>query len=318
MLTHSPSPANPFRPVDWRYQRAKWLVQQKKRTRGESDDSFTKTARRYVSMKAKCKEDCDFIELEHTFPGLFWAEQIYSNKVRETRWAIEARLLANEKLDNIADKVSTTPETVLWYERVFFNVLPHLRKLDYIACVAIGGSIHAGLHEREYDILWKLLGYAYGPIMLDSVIMPLTGSIHIDSADQVEATWEDVYLNNLTKKAGISAMTVPTAYNQCNIMQLYNDIKRIEKEAGGGSLAFSSISSNVYATLSQLPFFSGDTKIDGRPAMTSPALPFYDAQGAELRANELVNVALGNDTSELREVANMKIPEAIHVPSNAT
>jgi hypothetical protein len=317
MFDSSPSLANPFRPPDWRWQRAKMLVQLKKRPRGDSDDAFTKTVRRYASIKAKCKEDLDFMELEGKFPGIFWAEQIYSNQAHDTRWAIEARLLANEKLESIADKVSTTTETVLWYERVFFNVLPHLRKPDYIACVVMGRAIHAGLHERDYDLFWKMLGYSYGPKMLDTIILPFVNPMHVTGADQIEAAWDDLYVSTLSKKAAISAMTVPTAYNQCNIMQLYNELKRLEKDSGGGSIAFSSISNNVYAALSQLPFHSGTndhkTVVDGRPVVDVPALPYYDDQSAELRSSEMVAVALGQDTPNLREIVRIKMPETSNV-----
>jgi len=297
------------------------LLQVKKNSRGTTDDAFTKTVRRYLSIKGKCKEDLDFMELETKFPGIFWAEQIYSNQAHDTRWAVEARLLANEKAEAIAEKVSTTPETILWYERVFFNVAPHLRKPDYIACVVMGRSIHAGLHERDYDLLWKMFGYAYGPIFLDTIIMPFVGPAHVTSPDQVEAAWEDLYVATLAKKAAVSAMTVPTAYNQCTIMQLYNDMKRIEKDTGGGPVAFASISNNVYAALAQLPFHSGTkgqvTTVEGRPVLDVPALPYYDDQSAELRASELVQVALGRENPELRDIVKIKMPETIHAPDTA-
>lgn len=316
MFDSSPSPANPFRPPDWRWQRAKLLAQAKKRSRSDSDDAFTKTVKRYLYVKSKCKEDLDFMELETKFPGVFWAEQIYSNQAHDTRWAVEARLLAGERLEAIADKVATTPETILWYERIFFNVAPHLRKPDYIACVVMGRSIHAGLHERDYDLLWKMFGYAYGPIFLDTVIMPFIGPVHVTSPDQVEAAWEDLYVGTLSKKAAISAMTVPTAYNQVNIMQLYNELKRLEKDIGGGPAAVASISNNVYAALAQLPFHSGtrghETTIEGRTLLDVPGLPYYDDQSAELRANEMVNVALGRDNPNLREIVKIKLPEVIN------
>ena len=317
MFESSPSPANPFRAPDWRWARARLLLQAKKNSRGNSDDACTKTVKRYLTMKSKCKEELDFMELENKFPGLFWAEQIYANQSRDTRWAVEARLLAGEGMESIADKVSTTSETILWYERVFFNVLPHLKKADYIACVVMGRSIHAGLHERDYDLLWKMFGYAYGPVFLDTVIMPFIGPNHVTSTDQVDATWEDLYASTLSKKAAISVMTVPTAYNQCNIMQLYNELKRLERDTGGGPVAVASISNNVYAALAQLPFHAGTkeqkTAVDGRPMLDIPALPYYDDQSAELRANELVDVALGRDNPELRAVVKIKMPEAIHV-----
>jgi len=63
------------------------------------------------------------------------------------------------------------PGTVIsLYERIFFNVNEKLKNRDYIMTCVIGPSVHSGLSDRDFDLLWKLFGYLYGPVVLNAFV----------------------------------------------------------------------------------------------------------------------------------------------------
>ena len=305
---------NPFRPPDWRFKRARWLIQSKKQARLVQDDAITKAVRRYLMLKDKCKDDTDIMALESKFPGIFWADEIYRTENMDTRWSVEARLLSRQSLEDIASKCNTTAETIMWYERVFFNVIPHLDRLDYIVNVVMGQSVHSGLYERDYDLLWKMLGYSYGPIFLDALILPVTNPARVNNPSEINAAWVDHNKGAMHRKAGIALQTIPVAYNQVSIIQLYNEAIKIERdsESGGGGVA-SQITSNIQAALTCLPFRAGKATVEGRVQILPEMLGYYDKQSVELRANEMINVALGQEDMVVRDkIANIKFPEVEH------
>lgn len=72
-------------------------------------------------------------------PGLVYAYQIHER--RETAPAttqfLQARLLAGQSYEYIAEEMSTLADTVRWYEALFFDVVEHLHRRDWIASMVL-------------------------------------------------------------------------------------------------------------------------------------------------------------------------------------
>jgi hypothetical protein len=311
LLAH---PDNPNRPPDWRWQYARWLGEHKKHARIDRDDKYVCVIRRFMAAQAKCKSEDEYELLAFKFPGLFWAEQIREMKNRDTRWAIEARLLADEPLEDIALKTRTSVDTIKWYELAFFNVLPYLRCKDYIVLNVLGRSIHAGLYERDYDLLWKLLGYTYGPIFLDYILSTADNPQKVISADMNKAAGDDYIKAGLRRKAIYSAATIPVTCNQNNILELYNRQVEIERQSGGSSEAQATMINNIQASITAL---GTQFKIGADQSVAGPLLKYYDEKGAELRSDEMLAVTFGQEKPEFKEATDIKFPEATNGPENA-
>ena len=77
--------------------------------------------------------------------------------------AIESRLLARDDWDRIARRARMKTQMLEAYEAVFFNVRPELDNEDYVLHQVMGPALHLGIHEQEYDFIWKMIGFKGGP-----------------------------------------------------------------------------------------------------------------------------------------------------------
>lgn len=86
------------------------------------------------------------------------------------KWELEARLLANEPVADIAAKCKLAPEAVEAYEEVFYRVRSYLKAEVYILAMAIGTKAIYGLRESDIDVLLKIVGYGLGAEGVDSML----------------------------------------------------------------------------------------------------------------------------------------------------
>src|SRR6516165_10565041 len=137
-----PHENDPFRPPDWRWERAKWLRVHGKYLRKDREDTFVRVAMAYQTDETRARNEIDREALSYKYPGIFNA-----------RWQLEGYLLGRASAEQTAVYTGIDPETVIWYERLFYNVLPHLEHDTYITSVVMGSSIHHGLLERDFALL---------------------------------------------------------------------------------------------------------------------------------------------------------------------
>jgi hypothetical protein len=298
-----PAKDDVFRPPHWRWLRAKWL-REVAWARADAEDAETLVLRKYQNARARCKTDHDLLKLNRRFPGIVTAERIFNSNDNATKWSIEARLLSREKIDAVARKVRVPLEVVIWYERTYFNILDVLDNEDFIVHNVMGVAVQHGLNNRQFDLLWKMLGYKLGPVVLDALITPFGNTTRLTNIDQVDAGLSAAATTTIIKKSLMAASNLmPNSFNEIELMKLFTDLVRTEKEHGQGS-AQNLIVQNISAAFSALQFTADRKKV------AVPGLQYYDEQGAELRANELLLVGLGKDSSELREAVNIQLPES--------
>jgi hypothetical protein len=127
---------NPFRDPEWRFNRVLFLTERVgspgRCTR--RDDYWIRKARNFM-LRWHNRNDAQREELFWEMPGLYYAFGIHEKRSEEPEPShyVQARLLAAQPHEIIADALSTTPEAIQWYEKLFFNVSDRLQNRDWIS-----------------------------------------------------------------------------------------------------------------------------------------------------------------------------------------
>lgn len=236
---------------------------------------------------------------------MFWAHSIWADEKSPVRWAIEARVLAGESDEEIADKLGTKPDVIDVYVNTFFDVREKLRHMDYILTVVLSEAVTRGLQERHYDLLWKMLGYCGGPHVLDATISRFTKMAKPENADQVGTFFQDFAVNTMKYKAALSAMTVSVnTHTQLPLIDSFVKYVEIERTTENAAKAQSSIVDNIGEMLKSLTFTVG-TKLEATPIKVLP----YDDNPAELKSGELMTAAIGGHIENYADIQNLNFPE---------
>lgn len=264
-------------------------------------DQYTKEALKFQLGMAKCTDDIARWDLMVQYPDLYAAYLIFDRSNNEERhpmrYAVEARILAGQTSQEIAALLGVTPDAVEYYERVFFNVRDKLKNSDYVMTCVLGPSVHSGLSDRDYDLLWKLFGYIYGPAVLDSFISTTSRRFRPETLGEVDATLADDARSALQRKVAIVARTFTiNPFSQSELLNIYTRFLEVEKESNNGK-AQDVIMQNIQVMLDKLPWTGGDGAHD-------PLLKAHDISAIELRTDELLAISSGKGPAyEIEEPA---------------
>ncbi len=300
----------PFRPTDWRWQMARLLREQSRRVSRRRVDEWVALAKRFQAGQLLCRTDWDALDLAERYPGIADARYLRDETgVQAHRWEIEARLLADDTPENIGRRLCIDPRAVMAYEALFFNVSDRLHHQGWIVHSVMGTSIHAGLNERQFDLLWKLYGFFGGPHVLDALINTFSGAPKATGPDQVGNYFSDDARGTVRRKSAIAARTMPVnGYTQQIILEIEQKYHEIEKISSGTGQA-GMLTDMVGEVMKGLAWSVGRGTPD-RPihVMTAKA----DTFAAEPRIGELLALASGR-TDDLDELETITFPEATNV-----
>lgn len=301
---------HPYRPVHWRWERARILKELGRRAPGkDKDDKWVRAAAAFRKAKDECRDEIEVYQLMERYPELAMAYELWDEekvnadgRPNSMRYEIEARMLARESYETISKKSGLPVTTLKWYERLFFNVFDRLHNKMYIFHQAIGDSIQRGMTDRDYAVLWKLYGYVRGPHMLDFLITTFSDWAR-PSASQVESSLLDDHRITMRRKAALAARMVGINHHSSDrLIELHTKIIEIEKSVGDA--APDGVQHNIQVMLSHLPFLVGK---QASTMATNPLLNFH-GMPADLRANELMALSTGQkiDPASLEDY---KFPE---------
>lgn len=302
---------NPFRPAAWRWERARTMREKKIRMSRDPDDRYVNKAYKFQAKLARCKEDIDRWELMERYPDIYAAYLIYSRGGGEERhplrYAIEARILAGQTAEQIASLIGIEPTIIDLYEKIFFNVTEKLRNTDYIMTCVLGPSVHSGLSDRDYDLLWKLFGYLYGPTVLDAFIHSTTARFRPETGEEVDICLADDARHAIRRKVAVVARTFAiNPFSQSELLNIYARFIEIEKASDSGK-AQDVIMQNIQVMLNKLPWETGEptksTNVD------QAKLVGYDVGNTELRTEELLAVTMGKEAPTTIGMEDIKYPE---------
>ena len=304
---------NPWRPPDWRWQRALNCLAgglpPTERRDGREGCIWIRRSMKFLDAYRRCKHDERLLtELAWRDPLMFWPHEFYHDESsRRFRFAIEARFLARQTNREIAFHAGCAEELIEVYEAVFFNIRDKLKYKDYIVNSVFREAASRGIKGRDCDLLWKLAGYFHGPRVLDALISGFASPTWVTRAEDVGACFQDIAVKTIKRKAAIAALAVPvdstTHMNLINAFVKFTDIERNSDSAGQAS---DQILQNIDAMLKSLPFGVGTRSEDH--LQQNPAVAQFDHCAAELRSDELVNVAVGRAMPHLDELKDLTFP----------
>jgi hypothetical protein len=121
-----PNPHDPFQEPALRWRRCEYLLEHQRQPSAVLDDAFTHDAWQFLNDLRRCHDDTDREQLAQRHPAINAAYLLYAQAGSWKRAELEARLLARESDDTIANKCHLTPAVVAAYHQLFFSVRPHL------------------------------------------------------------------------------------------------------------------------------------------------------------------------------------------------
>ena len=321
---------DPFLRPDWRFERVLRLVSRVP-TPGRTtkrDDSHIKDARSFMLRWNRGEEWRENLLDEN--PGLYYAHSIFANLHMdpEVKFMLEARLLASQPVEEIADRLKTLPETVSWYEKLFFNVSPFLRHHDWIVKhVLLPSSDRFVEHEDDdndaapvpqgtplvvrphLDMTLKFFAYFGGPILCDFMISGFRRGNAVQNADEISGWLDDQWRATLQRRSAQSAGVFEV--NRYNVMELFATHARIielQKGEESGEERRSSFTRHVSTMLSQLPWTVGRR---GAEQYAGSTMGDLDNAAAEINDEELILIGGGEIPDSVKEVDSLTIESRV-------
>jgi hypothetical protein len=160
---------HPLRPPAWRWLRALDLADNRQPNE-EEDDEWVRQALRFCHWLRRSPGAAALEELAQDMPALYQAHSLFTAPPSFEKWEVEARLLTDEPIEQIALKCGSAPAVIDAYHAAFFHVRDRLRSPGYIRHLAIGPKLLFGLTEDDVDVILKLFAYGGGPYVLDLLV----------------------------------------------------------------------------------------------------------------------------------------------------
>lgn len=296
---------SPLRPPDWRWLRVNVYRDANRPVPRSRRDRLSSHLARFLDDWHACRDEFDKDELKVEYGSLAVAHNMYSSESgSSSKWELEARLLAEEETESICTKLCVTPEVIDIYEKIFFHVKDRLQSRSWIINCVVGRSIHVGLTDRDFDLLWKMYGLFSGKYMLDLV----TGKLGLKpqkatSLDEALVMLRESNEAQSTMRTSTAlAVTPVNGFTAAPIVQIEQAYRQIAKETAGVE-STQVIMQTVNRILGGLPWSVGAGTIK------HPVLDIMgdaDSLAAELRVKEMIGVANGDN---LLDIKTLRLPE---------
>lgn len=301
--------ADPFMRPYWRHERALELVNSsgsKRLTR--CDDTYIHQYRNFLLDLEKFKDDTRALAVKNV--GLYHAYNIHSRMQTdpEVGLVIEARLLAGMSPAQIAATYKTIPETIEWYERIFFNVRDFLDHSDWIVrnvlVPAADNFAQPANADTEvaarraqpvvlpyFDMSLKLFSYFGGPLVCDTMISGFKRRQYVKKLDDLSDYFEEQFTLQLKRRSLQAATKMEiTKYNVMELFALNTKLIEIQKSDKSKDDKQTAVEKNIFAMMNDFDWRVG---VDGARAFEGTALGEFDKGKAELCAEELMYLGAG-------------------------
>ena len=310
--------ANPFRPVDWKWQRAMGVIDgsQPRPTRKIDTPVGHSWIRKAVVFKSEldaCRTEGAKHLLSVNRPDIFWAYWAWSSNVNPMKHSIEAHLLARESNFEVGFRCGVAPEVIEAYEHLFFNVREKLQHTKYVLNCVMGPSIHRGVSEREYDLLWKLYGLFLGPHMLDALENKFVNPAWCGTPDGVSACIQDDAIGTLKLKAALAAKTVPvTQHTQLALLETFTKFVEVERTTDSQGKAQDQMLEHISAMLTSLPFnIGGRDPRNNHVAIDAGPLAMFNNSAVELTYEETMRVSVRQPIANAETLLALSFPQTL-------
>lgn len=307
---------NFFRTPDWRWDRIVDLVERDDGVPGrctKRDDDYVRQGRSFHSRWRNGDAEMHQ-KLLWENPGLFYAYD-YHQKLTEDADAamyVQARLLARQTPQEIADVMGLMPEAVEWYAKLYFDVTEHLEKRDWVTkqilVPALMRSIVTPAQNSSgepmtykdstvakpfMDGSLKLFAYFGGKHLVDIMIAGLHAGRPLTSPDDMDSWFDNSVDTTIRRRSAQAALQFEI--NKYNVMELFavrNQIVQIANSDEAQNQTKTVNERHVKATLDEIPWGVG---AEGKQMYKEHMglVGHLDEMPAELRADEVLLIASG-------------------------
>lgn len=160
---------DPFVPLNWRFQDATNLAADKRMKWAHADDSLVGDCAAYLQAVDSATTGRERVAVRARWPLIHAASEL-ANDTGLRRVEIQARLLAGQTDEQIAERCRVQPEVVACFEKLYFSVRHRLRAIDNLMKHAIGPGIHQGFGNNEVAQFFGWCALAAGPIAVDLMV----------------------------------------------------------------------------------------------------------------------------------------------------
>lgn len=90
------------------------------------------------------------------------------------RTVLEARILADQPVEEIAERMQLERNTIATYEALFIDVRPYLRCTEWISQEVLKDNSSWGVNQYDVTGLWRSFAYQYGVEPLEHLLTGVT------------------------------------------------------------------------------------------------------------------------------------------------
>jgi len=325
--------ADPFLRPYWRHERVVNMLSSVPPERCKRyDDRWIQGYRKFLVAWRKSENNRD--ALMHDNPGLFFAYLLHERMHLEPEMLlmIEARLLAGVSCESIADECKTIPETIEWYERLFFNVADFLPHHDWIMKHVLLPSADRFVEaeneddeEQDFkprpssevvrphlDMTLKFFAYFGGPLICDLMISGFRRHRKVTTVEDIQDYFDEQFALQIKRRSAQAAGQFEVnKYNVTELFQTHTRIIEIQRSIESQEDRHNEFEKSVNAMLSELPWVLGK---EGIQVYDGTAVGVYDEGNAEIDSEEMMLVESGQRPDSLQGVekltfASRKEPE---------
>lgn len=305
------SPTNPFRPPDWRWQRAAAIAEgtgaptTKRRDTPAGYDWIRKATR----FRRAWNDDIDGsnrTEIAEQNYAIFWAHWLYMGQQPQQRASVEARILAREDDFEIGYRAGLPPAVVQAYEALFYDVREKLPHTGYMLHVVFGPSV---MGSNQVEHLWRLYGYFLGPHVLNALESNFSNPNWCGTPDTVGSSVQEDAISTLKIKAAVAAKTIPVNGNtQLALLEQFTKFVEVERTTDSAGKSQEQIMDHIGAALKSMPI-----NIAGRDPRNGTLLPkgpldAYDSGSVELTYEEMLRVSVRMPIANAETLKLLKFP----------
>ena len=306
---------NPHRSPRWRYERIVDLVDKRQAPNPTRDDSMVVEGYKFVEAWTKAHDAEDEEDVEDRkrrifmkWPGLFYSYETYL--MPDDDWVgevIEARILAGQSNEEIADKLCMLPNAIDWYEQLFFNVRDRLKYQDYISRKVIGPLIAAGLQNVASGTTAKYFAYFAGPNVLNYILDGYNaGDARPGQNEDLRPFFEKYVSTNLGARMATSINPLEiNKFNFEHLVDIYTKMLDTARRAQQDMGVKTNIEENVNIMLGAIPWSVGKER---QEQLDNSKLGDYMGHSVEPRASDMLQIASGEDPLHLAGMMDKQLP----------
>jgi hypothetical protein len=160
---------DPHLPLDWRSRDAASLIAGEMTEWADADDPFVLGYAEYLRSPAAGDATPAQVPAASQRAAIRAAQE-FAAQDGPIPWEVRARLLAGQTDSEIGTRCALPPDTIRWYEQLFFAVRARRKARKYLLHRAVGDGVHRGFLAQEVGNFWAWAAMGAGPLLLDMLI----------------------------------------------------------------------------------------------------------------------------------------------------